>query len=309
MFVNTNPKDRLDPDHLPQRLRDKSPVQIERELKAPFASTEVRWRAGATNAQKTRAMALAYIDARAVEDRLDQVFGPTSWWDDYREGPQGGVKCYLTAVYPDGWVITKTGLAPNTDIEAVKGGESDALKRAAVKFGIARYLYNLPDTWVRAEKRGRSVVLLEIPRLPRWALPNGSPSGSSAPKQGENGQAEGDPGEFVVPFGKYQGKKLSELSSEAVGWYAHSLEPRNKQAEALQRAARAYAASRENENGNGFHDSGQDLGEFVVPFGKNEGRKLSLLGADDLDWYAHKMEPINKQGQSLQRAARAFLAE
>lgn len=44
--------------------------------------------------------------------------------------------------------ITKVGLSDNSDIEGVKGGESGSLRRAAVKFGIGRYLYDLKDIWV-----------------------------------------------------------------------------------------------------------------------------------------------------------------
>lgn len=329
MYVNTKPQARFDPETLPDALRAKTVPQVEEELKTPFSAQEVKWRAGATNKANTRALALAYIDARVVEDRLDDVFGPTGWWDDYGEGPQGGVKCYLTVVYPNGMVITKTGLAPNTDVESVKGGESDALKRAAVKFGIARYLYNLPNEWVGCEKRGRSVVLVETPDLPQWATPNGNQPGreSNGKSNGktaftslravhrkpQNGKAaktdkspaaeRGDPGNYVVPFGKYEGKKLSALSSKVVRWYAHTMEPKGKGAEALQAAARAYAKGMADGNGNGNGNGGA----FVVSFGKNQGKKLSELPPETIQWYAEEMEPINEQGQALQTAARAFV--
>ena len=38
--------------------------------------------------------------------------------------------------------VTKTDGADDTTIEGAKGGISDALKRAAVQFGIGRYLYH-----------------------------------------------------------------------------------------------------------------------------------------------------------------------
>jgi len=44
--------------------------------------------------------------------------------------------------------LTKEGVSQDSDVQPLKGGASGALKRSAVKFGIGRYLYNLPDIWV-----------------------------------------------------------------------------------------------------------------------------------------------------------------
>lgn len=108
-------------------------------------------------------------------DRLDKVVGPGNWQDEYKPGPSGGVICGISIyVYESdgacGW-ITKWDGAENTDFEAVKGGLSDAFKRAGVKWGIGRYLYGLEGVWVKCEQRGKSVVLKETPKLPAWALP------------------------------------------------------------------------------------------------------------------------------------------
>ena len=62
-------------------------------------------------------------------------------------------------------------MAENTQIEAVKGGESEALKRAAYKWGIGRYLYEMPEAWCEAVVKGKGVVLTERPSLPAWAYP------------------------------------------------------------------------------------------------------------------------------------------
>jgi hypothetical protein len=48
-------------------------------LRAPFPADRVSWRVGNTNQDKTRGMAFAYIDARDVMDRLDEVCGPANW--------------------------------------------------------------------------------------------------------------------------------------------------------------------------------------------------------------------------------------
>ena len=46
--------------------------------------------------------------------------------------------------------------AGQTDMEAEKGALSDALKRAAVRWGIGRYLYDLKAPWIVLEQRGKS---------------------------------------------------------------------------------------------------------------------------------------------------------
>lgn len=64
---------------------------------------------------------------------------------------QKATKCILRVrIDGESW-ITKEGIADNTDIEGVKGGESQALRRAAVKYGIGRYLYELNNVWVQVQ--------------------------------------------------------------------------------------------------------------------------------------------------------------
>lgn len=50
----------------------------------------------------------------------------------------GGVECGIS-IKIDGEWITKWDAAENTQVEAVKGGRSGAMKRAAVQWGIGRY--------------------------------------------------------------------------------------------------------------------------------------------------------------------------
>ena len=142
------------------------------QLAAPFHPDDLEWRAGATNAEKTKALALAYLTSRAVMDRLDEVLGPQNWRDEYQPGPGGGLICGISLRIDAEW-ITKWDGAENTQFEAVKGGLSDAFKRAAVKWGIGRYLYKVPNLWVPCEVHGKTVVLKSTPKLPEWAVPSG----------------------------------------------------------------------------------------------------------------------------------------
>jgi hypothetical protein len=132
-------------------------------LAAPFPPIEIQWRVGSTNADKTKGLALAYLDARNVMQRLDSVVGPHRWQcrypfvgcceigiclyaHDLLSAPEDGPITEL------GWIWKANG-AGQTDIEAEKGQYSDAFKRAAVLWGIGRYLYDLPSPWVTLKDR------------------------------------------------------------------------------------------------------------------------------------------------------------
>lgn len=119
-------------------------------LSAPFAPTAIHWRAQTVTTDGTKALALAYLDARDVMDRLDDAVGPANWRDSYLETPKGRTFCTLE-IRVDGEWIAKTDGAGDTDVEGEKGSISDALKRAAVKWGIGRYLYDLGNVWAACE--------------------------------------------------------------------------------------------------------------------------------------------------------------
>lgn len=138
------------------------------KLAAPFDPDQISWRVGSTNQDKTKGLALAYLDARDVMDRLDLVCGPEGWQNRYSH--VGGVTVceigvrlslgdgrvgYDNALIPDRWIWKADG-AGATDIEAEKGQLSDSFKRAAVRFGVGRYLYSLPSPWVALVDAGRS---------------------------------------------------------------------------------------------------------------------------------------------------------
>lgn len=144
--------------------------EIELRLKRPFEPKALSWRVGATNGEKTQGIALAYIDARDVMQRLDEVFG-LGWQCRYSHA-EGKTICEI-GVQIDGSWVWRAGGAGDTDVEAEKGAISDAFKRAAVLFGIGRYLYSLPNKWVAIKPAGRSYSLAETPALPSWATPEG----------------------------------------------------------------------------------------------------------------------------------------
>lgn len=119
-------------------------------LAAEFPRESISWRAQSVTKQGDKAMALAYIDARDVMDRLDVICGPENWQDRYEETPKGRVICTISINIAGDW-ISKSDGAGDTAVEGDKGGISDAFKRAAVKWGIGRYLYDMPTPWVPCE--------------------------------------------------------------------------------------------------------------------------------------------------------------
>lgn len=136
-------------------------------LKRPFDPRQISWRCGATNKEKTKGIALAYIDARDVMRRLDDVFG--MWWQCKYSHADNKTICEIGVVVEGEWVW-RAGGAGDTDIEAEKGAISDAFKRAAVLFGIGQYLYELPNVWVEIDQYKK---LKTSPALPKWATPEG----------------------------------------------------------------------------------------------------------------------------------------
>lgn len=107
-------------------------------LAAPFDASEVKVRA-----QGGRQ--LHYVTARTVMNRLDNVLGPENWWAEYSPFVEHSVRCRLTLRLPDGSTVTKEGIGGFADMadagDGDKSGASDAIKRAGVEVGIARYLY------------------------------------------------------------------------------------------------------------------------------------------------------------------------
>ena len=121
---------------------------IQKALLAPFELGWVKFKPGKVSG--SRALALAYIDSRLIMDRLDEVVHIDGWKDEYTVYPSGAVECRLSLKLAGEWV-TKADVGgqseqPDED-DRMKAAYSDALKRAAVKFGIGRFLYRATNAW------------------------------------------------------------------------------------------------------------------------------------------------------------------
>jgi len=140
---------------------------VEIALKIPFANH--KWRKGYKGGKD-----LVYIDARDVMNRLDEVFG-VGGWESHYESVGGRMICKLSCRIDGQW-ITKSDGAGDTDIEGDKGGISDALKRAAVLWGIGRYLYypsafdsnHKPAEWATPEGYDKLMAERHNKDIDRW---------------------------------------------------------------------------------------------------------------------------------------------
>jgi hypothetical protein len=155
-------------------------------LAAPFDPREVKFKPAVVSGH--RAMAMAYIDARVIQDRLDEVLGGAGWQDEYECLPDGSVVCRLRLRLGSEWITKMDVGGPSEqpdEGDRRKAAFSDALKRAAVKFGIGRYLYRLPAQWVDYDPQKRAFV--RLPQLPAHALPKPTKN-AAGPGTKEKGQ-------------------------------------------------------------------------------------------------------------------------
>lgn len=168
-----------------------------KRLAEPFAAEDIEWRvsrAGPSD-RGVWARVLAYITARAIEERLDAVCGPENWKNEEprifeiqgAKGLRSAFAVGLSIKIGDEW-ICKWDVAEPTDIEPAKGGFSGGMKRAGAQWGIGRYLYHLTEVqadttttkpgsdriwnWARLPKdKGGAEYWWKTPGLPAWALP------------------------------------------------------------------------------------------------------------------------------------------
>lgn len=179
-----------------------------KELQRPFIPEDIEWRIQSWGKHQSGdywAQVLAYVTNRAIQNRLDDVVGPMNWQNEFKDWHGDSQLCGISIRLEDpsdtldAWV-TKWDGAECTNIEAIKGGLSDAMKRAAVQWGIGRYLYKLESNFAQQisldrqsrekgwrqsnaqDKTGRAGKKDEWhkfywlpPDLPKWALPEGHP--------------------------------------------------------------------------------------------------------------------------------------
>jgi hypothetical protein len=121
-------------------------------------------------------------------DRLDAVFGIAGWKDEYFAMADGMLKCRLSVKIGDEWISKEDGGKESAQPDKGDRGKSsfsDSLKRAAVKFGVGRYLYRLKSIWVDYDPQKKKILGDPWLLLPPDARPQedrGGQSRQAAPK-------------------------------------------------------------------------------------------------------------------------------
>lgn len=183
--------------------RQIEPVSSYREaaplLRRPFTAEAVRFKVQAAYPKDNpdKALIVCYLDARLVVERLNMVI-PDRWSDSYEPTPKGLMWCHLNV---DG--ITRSDVGEGQG----KGLVSDALKRAAVKFGIGVSLYATPNLRLRVSDKhleqrqtrdGKTVVITsEGEKRVRslyaaWLQHHGTQAFGEALDHGDSVDAQGD---------------------------------------------------------------------------------------------------------------------
>lgn len=128
-----------------------------------------KWKVQTVSDKKPKAQCVAYIDARDVMDLLDEVVGAENWSDEYVfVGNQW--LCGLTIRTENGNLVTKWDTGVSGNYETEKSVISDSFKRAAVKWGIGRFLYDLEVQWVNTNKPGKGAYPVSTDGNRVWDL-------------------------------------------------------------------------------------------------------------------------------------------
>lgn len=193
-----------------------------RHMRRPFTPAAVKFKVQAVWPKDNPASGLivSYIDARLAVERLNLLV-PHLWHDAYRPVGSGQMWCDLTV---DG--ITRSDVGEGQ----AKGLVSDALKRAAVKFGIGVSLYAIPKMILSAgdnslkQKKSREGLTLELtPKgehilrgmYEHWLDQHGRQAFGEPLDHGDMADAQGDaeaedtPAEPAVPAPEPQAEVLS----------------------------------------------------------------------------------------------------
>jgi hypothetical protein len=178
------------------------------QLIAPFRDGQIRY-------LSKGGRDMAYVTARDVAERLDEVFGFENWTDHYVPNDHS-VQCTITVTLPDGKTVSKTdaggyqGMSDQGDDDM--SGYSNALKRAAVKFGIGRDLYAAGPSHKPAQRSNSYQDRAPAPQQRQQASNGDAPKQYGVPK---NGRA------FFAWFKKQEGewgdgylKQLGKWSKE-----------------------------------------------------------------------------------------------
>jgi hypothetical protein len=145
---------------------------IAKALAEPFKPEQLKWKPQVV--KDGRALALPYVSASDVQNRLDRVLGIAGWRDEYAVLEGGAVMCTLSIRLNGEWIAKQDVGSPSEqpdEGDRTKAAFSDSLKRCAAKWGVGRYLRYLRAVWVEYDASQKRLNLAQVPSLPKWAVP------------------------------------------------------------------------------------------------------------------------------------------
>lgn len=120
------------------------------ELSRPLT---YKWKLQSYTKAKDKAMCVAFIDARDVTKRLNEICVYGWHRDHFILGID--VYCKVGLTMPDGSIIWRADAGESeNDTERGKTAASDSFKRAAKEFGIGLFLYDLDIVRLPVKKEG-----------------------------------------------------------------------------------------------------------------------------------------------------------
>ena len=238
--------------------------QVLEQLGQPFSVAALEWKVGARNREKTRGIALAYVDSRDYIARLNAVLA-LGWEDAYTfmvVGTRIVCKCELRLHLDGGESIARTGDGDCEleDPNATTVASAQAFKRACVKFGLGAYLYALPQEWVELQnEKYIPDAVQETLRAAyerwlttgQWSL-NGNGNGryvapapvaaapAAKPAPAPVAANATGPGAFTVNFGDFRGQNIAQIYAQDPAYVRWLAEKANFQP--LRTAAQAFLA-------------------------------------------------------------------
>lgn len=149
--------------------------KLYKKLREPFKLQYINWKINNYTNDKKRALITFYLDARAVQHRLNLILGVEGWTFTFTElekdqGVHGKLTIYgfskdaSNALKKEDCVVHEVtredvGYASTTNKdEWYKDAVSDALKRCAVHFGVGHFLYALPNLWIDLTEPGQKYL-------------------------------------------------------------------------------------------------------------------------------------------------------
>jgi hypothetical protein len=167
-------------------------AEMMQSLGEPFPADAVQWKPQVTNKDRTRALAVPYVDVRSYVDRLNEVMG-ADWSDDYEVVDAGAVVvCRLTV---GGVTRADIGEADPEDQNTATSALAQAFKRACVKFGLGAYLYRMSRRWEEYDAQARRFSAAALARLRQVAGGSGGSRGGSRPRYGDGSRVGDNPAE------------------------------------------------------------------------------------------------------------------